>query len=116
MRHGWHFDGAAITVQLDSGRKQIIHLATFAFDGEEITRIYSRVGPIDALSDTQLSALLGLNFSLAFGALARYGDDLVMTETLLLQEHSHDQLAFAIRFLAETSDGYEKRIYGTDHH
>jgi hypothetical protein len=44
------------------------------------------------------------------------GDDLAMTETLLMSDSAHDQLGYAVRFLAETSDGYEKQIYGTDQH
>jgi hypothetical protein len=115
-QQGWHFDGSAVTVRLDNDRRQVVELTNFVFDGEDVTRLYTRVGPVSILSGTQLSALLGLNFSLAFGALASYGDDLVMTETLLLRESSLDQLAYAIRFLAEKSDGYEKQIYGTDHY
>ena len=113
-RQHWDFDGESVTVHLESGRKQVIQLLTFVFEGEEVIRLYTRVGPISALTATQLSALLGLNFSLAFGSLASYENDLVMTDTLLLRESSVDQLAYAIRFLAETSDGYEKQIYGTD--
>jgi hypothetical protein len=116
MRQKWVPDGSDVTVALSGGRKQLIHSEVYAFEGEQMIRIYTRVGPLQKLSETQLSALLGLNFSLAFGALASYGHDLVMTETLLVHDSAHDQLANAIRFLAETSDGYEAQIYGTDQH
>jgi hypothetical protein len=116
MRQKWVPDGSDVTVALSGGRKQLIHSEVYAFEGEQMIRIYTRVGPLQKLSETQLSALLGLNFSLAFGALASFGDDLVMTETLLVHDSAHDQLANAMRFLAETSDGYEDQIYGTDQH
>ena len=116
MRQNWEPDGSDITVALGGGRKQLIHSEVYAFEGEQMIRIYTRVGLLQKLSETQRSALLGLNFSLAFGALASFGDDLVMTETLLVHDSAHDQLANAIRFLAETSDGYEDQIYGTDLH
>ena len=114
QRQGWAHDGPDITLVLGDHRKQLVKSEVFLFEGEEIIRLYTRVGPLSKLSETQLSALLGLNFSLAFGALASYGEALVMTETLLMRELVHSQLVYAVRFLAETADGYEKLIYGTD--
>ena len=77
-------------------------------------RIYTAVGPVAPLSDIQLSAVLGLNARLAFGALAIAGDDLIMTETVLLNGDCHDLLAYAMGFMAETADRYEREIYHTD--
>ena len=114
MRQGWQHEGPDITLAAGGGRKQLIQSELFLFEGEEMLRLYTRVGPMNKLSETQLSALLGRNFSLAFGALASFGEDLVMTETLMMRASAHDQVAYAVRFLAETADGYEKQIYGTD--
>ena len=114
MRNDWEYDATSITLALGGGRKQVVNFEGMVYEGREVTRIYTRVGALANLSETQLSAILGLNFSMAFGALAAYRDDLVMVYTLLLREGSHDQLATSIRFLAETSDRYEGQIYGTD--
>ena len=114
MRQDWQHEGPDITVDLEGGRKQVIQSELFVFEGQEMIRLLTRVGSMQKLTDTQLSALLSLNYSLSFGALASFEDDLVMTETLLLHDSAHDQLAYAVRFLAETSDGYENQIYGTD--
>ena len=114
MRQGWQHEGPDITLVLEGGRKQLVHCETYLFEGLQMLRLYSRVGPMTRFSETQLTALLGRNFSLAFGALASYGEDLVMTETLLMHKSAHDQVAYAVRFLAETSDGYEDQVFGTD--
>lgn len=114
QKQGWQHDGPDITLSFEDKRKQLVQTEIFLFEGEEMIRVYTRVGPLNKLTETQLSALLGLNFSLTFGALASFGEDLVMTETLLMRDAAQDHLAYAIRFLAETSDGYEKQIYGTD--
>ena len=116
MRQGWQHEGSDITVNFADGRKQLVQSELYLFEGEEMIRLYTLVGPMNKLSETQLSALLGLNSSLAFGALASFGDDLAMTETLLMRDSAHDQLGYAVRFLAEAADGYEKQIYGTDQH
>ena len=114
MRNDWQHEGPDITVVLGDGRKQLVRSEVYLFEGVEMLRLYSRVGPMTKFSETQLNALLGRNFSLAFGALASFGEDLVMTETLMMHKSAHDQVAYAVRFLAETSDGYEDQIYGTD--
>lgn len=115
MRQGdWQHEGPDITVGFTDGRKQLVHSELYLFEGVEMLRLYTRVGPMNKLSETQLNALLGRNFSLAFGALASFGHDLVMTETVMMSDSAHDQVAHAVRFLAETSDGYEDQIYGTD--
>tara|TARA_R110001599_G_scaffold353459_1_gene592337 strand:- start:30886 stop:31269 length:384 start_codon:yes stop_codon:yes gene_type:complete len=114
QKQGWQHDGPDITLAFGDNRKQLVQTEVYLFEGEEMIRLYTRVGLLNKLTETQLSALLGLNFSLAFGALASFGEDLVMTETLLMRDSAQDHLAYAVRFLAETSDGYEEQIYGTD--
>lgn len=115
-RRHWQCDGSQATLILPGGRKQTLLFEEFIFEGNEMLRIFTRVGPVDKLTDVQLNAVLGINFSLAHGALAVYGNDLVMTDTFLVQESDQDQIAFAMQFLAETGDRYEKQIYATDEH
>ncbi|MEM1152981.1 MAG: hypothetical protein AAGI44_02505 [Pseudomonadota bacterium] len=114
MRQKWQLDGNQITVSITGGRKQFVRAEVFLYEGQEMIRLVTLVGPMSKLSDTQRSALLSRNSSLAFGALTALGDDLAMTETLLTHDAGHEQLSLAVRFLAETCDGYEEQIYGTD--
>jgi len=114
MRNKWQLTGRQATLPIPGGRTQVIELERFVFQGEEMARIFTLVGPADELSTVQLNAILSINFGLAFGALAFAGGQLVMTDTFLLKQVDHDQLAFSMNFLAETADGYERQIYGTD--
>ncbi|MCP5121810.1 MAG: hypothetical protein H6990_10620 [Pseudomonadales bacterium] len=116
QRREWRRDGQQATLILPGGRHQVVGFEQFLFEGEEMLRVSTTVGPVAALSDIQLSAVLGLNASLAFGALAIAGADLVITDTLLLTSHCHEQLGRAMRFIAETADRYEREIYHTDQH
>ncbi len=116
MRKDWECDGLQATIALPAGRHQVLSFDQFLLDGAEMMRIITVVGPVATLSEIQLNAVLGLNFSLAYGALAIAGDDLVMVDTFLLEGLCHDQLASAMTFIAETADRYEREIYHTDVH
>jgi hypothetical protein len=116
LRKDWPCDGQQATITLPSGRRQVLTFERFLFEGEDMLRIFTAVGPVASLSEIQLNAVLGLNSSLAFGALAIVGDDLVMTDTFLLNGDCHDQLAYSMSFMAETADRYEREIYHTDVH
>lgn len=116
LRKDWECDGKQATLALDRGRHQVLSFEEFLLDGEEMLRIITIVGPVAALSDIQLNAVLGLNRSLAYGALAIAGDELVMVDTFLLRGDCHEQLASAMTFIAETADRYEREIYHTDLH
>ncbi|MDH4039100.1 MAG: hypothetical protein OEW92_07365 [Gammaproteobacteria bacterium] len=116
LRNDWQCDGNQATLVIPGGRHQVLSFATFLFEGEEVLRITTAVGPVAPLSEIQLNGVLGLNASLAFGALAILGKDLVMTDTYLLKGDCHDQLAYAMGFIAETADRYEREIYRTDLH
>lgn len=115
-KNGWQRDGNKATMILPGGRKQVVYLEQFVFEGDDMARIYTHVGPVACLSEIQLNAVLGLNFSLAYGALAIYSENLVMTDTFLLDQIDQDQLTYSMRFLGETGDRYEQLIYATDKH
>ena len=55
-----------------------------------------------------------MNFRLPHGALAIYKDDLVMVDTLMVQEAGPAEITAAIAYLAETADQYEKTMFGPD--
>jgi hypothetical protein len=116
LRKHWQYDGRQATVTLEGGRRQIITFEEFLLDGEDMLRFFTVVGPVDILSPIQLDAVLRLNYSHAYGAMAICGYDLIMVDTLLLKHDCHEQLAYAIQFMAETADRYEREIYRTDHH
>ncbi len=114
LRNDWDCDGERATFKLAGGRHQVLSFEPFLLDGNDMLRVITVVGPVAALSAIQINAVLGLNSSLAYGALAMSGDDLIMVETMLLQGDCHDQLARAMSFMAETADRYEREIYHTD--
>ena len=116
LRKDWECDGVEANVKLPCGRHQVLSFEQFMLEGEEMLRIITIVGPVANLSPVQLNAVLGLNRSLAYGALAINGDDLAMVDTFLLRGDCHEQLASAMTFIAETADRYEKEIYHTDVH
>lgn len=114
LRKEWRRDGQQATLALPGGRHQVVSFEPFLFEGEEMLRVSTTVGPVAALSEIQLNAVLGLNASLAFGALAILGEDLVMTDTMPLKPDVHDLLARSVSFIAETADRYEREIYHAD--
>ena len=114
LRNDWECDGERATLRLAGGRHQVLSFEPFLLDGDDMLRIVTAVGPVAALSAIQLNAVLGLNSSLAYGALAIAGDTLTMVDTFLLSGDCHDQLARAMHFMAETADRYEREIYHTD--
>jgi hypothetical protein len=116
LRNDWQCDGRHATLVIAGGRHQVLSFERFLFEGEDMLRVFTAVGPVSSLSPVQLNGVLGLNASLAFGALALKGDDLVMTDTYLLKGDCHEQLACSMRFIAETADRYEREIYRTDRH
>ena len=114
LRNDWQCDGHQAIVPIANQRHQTLTFELFLFDGQDMLRIFTAMGPVASLSAVQLNGVLGLNASLAFGALAIRGNDLVMTDTYLLQGDCHAQLAHSMRFIAETADRYEREIYRTD--
>jgi len=114
LRNDWQCDGHQVVVPIANQRRQVLSFQRFLFEGRDMLRMFTAVGPVSSLSAIQLEGVLGLNASLAFGALAIRGNDLVMTDTYLLQGDCHAQLAHSMRFIAETADRYEREIYRTD--
>jgi hypothetical protein len=115
-RKDWQCGDGTATLILPRGRHQVLSLQQFVHEGEDMLRITTVVGPVASLTDIQINAVLRINHSLAYGALAILGEDLVMTETVLVKTDCHEQLAYAMTFIAETADRYEREIYRTDEH
>jgi len=51
---GWSRDGNAVTVSLAGGRRQVVHIKRMLFEGEDMVRLFTRVGLVNLLSTTQL--------------------------------------------------------------
>ncbi len=98
------------------GRQQLVTLEFFEFEGSDLVRLYSTIGRARALAAERLALALQVNARLAHGALAVRDEDLVVTDTLLLEDADPREISAALRYLAETADYYEKIFFGTDEH
>ncbi len=113
-KNRWTASGDSLEYTLPNGRKQLIFAEEFAHGDERMLRLYSHVGEESELTEIRLRAALSLNYKLPHGAFALREGKLVLTETFLLREADEDEVASAIRYLAESADRYERFIYGTD--
>ncbi len=112
--HGWEFTPAGVRVRFASGRQQMVEIGFFAFQKEELVRLHTTIGRIEELDPVRLIVALRINAELAHGALAVMDEDLVMTDTLMLDDAGFAEIEASIRFLAETADDYEQTLFGTD--
>jgi hypothetical protein len=94
----------------------VISLEFFEFESQELVRLYTVIGPADQLPTERLAMALKINARLAHGALAVLDGELIMANTLLLQDADAPEIEASIAYLAETADYYEKTLFGTDRH
>lgn len=113
-QRSWILTGQQIEVKLESGRRQIVLLDFFEFEETELVRLYTVIGAADRIEPPRLA--LRLNFDLPHGALAVKGDDLVMTDTLVVADADPGEVGPAIAFLAKTGDRFEETLFGPDEH
>lgn len=111
---GWELLPGGIRVPLPGGRSQLVDMEHYELGSQARLRFYTRIGPIASLGIVRMEVALRKNASLERGAFAIRDETLVMTETFALRDVAADEIEGAIRFLAETADGYEKAIYATD--
>jgi len=111
---GWEFTPHGVRVRLPDDRQQVIELGFFAFEKEELVRLRTTIGRVEELDPLRLTIALRINAELAHGALAIIDDDLVMTDTLMLDDADFGEIEASIKFLAETADHYERTLFGTD--
>ena len=111
---GWELTPSGVRVAVPDGRHQVVELEFFELEGEERVRLYTTIGRVDGMGAVRLTTALRVNANLAHGALAVRNDDLVMVDTLMLDEADGREVEATIRYLAETADRYEKLIFGTD--
>lgn len=111
---GWDLTPQGVRVNFASGRRQVVELEHFEFQQDELIRLSTTIGGVEELGQVRLTVALRINAELAHGALAVRGEDLVMTDTLMLRDANFDQVEASISYLAETADHYEKTLYQTD--
>ena len=113
-QQGWELLPTGVQVRFGDGRHQVVALEFLEYEGEELVRLFTTIGAVDGMTVRRLTAALRVNASLAHGALAVKDDELVMTDTLMLEDADPGEIEASIRYLAETADYYEKTIFGTD--
>ncbi len=111
---GWEITPNGVRVRFANGRQQIVELGFFEFQREELVRLHTTIGRVDALEPVRLTVALRMNAQLAHGALAIIDDDLVMTDTLMMDDADFREIEASVHFLAETADEYEGRLFDTD--
>jgi hypothetical protein len=113
---GWGFSGTRIELKFESGRHQLVELEFFDFEGEELVRLFSRIGSVKHMHPMRLTDALRLNFGLPHGALAVKDDELVVIDTLLVEGADAEEVEVSVRYLAETADHFERTMFGVDEH
>jgi hypothetical protein len=115
-QQGWQLLPEGVRVGLPGGRHQIVSLEFFEFEQEQLARLYSTIGRAEGLAPGRLALALQINARLAHGALAVRDGQLVILETLMLDEADAGEIEASVRYLAETADYYEKTLFGGDDH
>jgi hypothetical protein len=116
QEQGWTLQGNGVRVPLPEDRSQVVELETFEYEDETLVRLTTVIGGAAALSEVRIRAALELNARLPHGAFAVRSGDLVMTETLLLEDADATELEASLRYLAVTADRYEEQLFDTDEH
>ena len=111
---GWESLPNGIRVTWANGRHQMVALEFFELHEQEFVRLYTRIGPIEALDEARLGMALRVNAGLAHGALGVIHDSLAMLDTQILRDADFDEVKASIDYLARTADSYEKTLFGTD--
>ena len=116
QEQGWVFGRGRVEVKLGDGRHQVVWLEFFEFEEEELVRLYTTIGSRKGIGAAKLANALRLNFGLPHGALAVRDDQLVMIDTLLVEDADPGEIEASVAYLAETGDHFEKTMFGPDEH
>jgi hypothetical protein len=113
---GWGHSETQFEIKFEEGRRQIVFLEFFDFEGEELVRFYTVIGSVKSMNPLKLTQALRLNFGLPHGALAVRDDELVMIDTLMVEDADPGEIEASAAYLAETGDHFEKTMFGSDRH
>ena len=116
QEQGWELLPSGVQITWGDGRHQLVSLEFFEVAEEELVRLYTVIGAADAIDPARLQSALRLNYHLAHGAFALRDHELVMIDTLMLEDAGPGEIEACISYLAETGDYYERSLFGTDEH
>ena len=116
QERGWDLLPSGIRVALEGDRHQLVELDFFEYQTRPLVRLTTRIGSADEVSEVRLSLALQLNSELAHGAFALRDGELVMVDTLVLEDTDPGELDAVVDYLATTADRYEDRLFGRDEH
>lgn len=115
-REGWQRTGGAAVVPLPGGRQQVVGADTLVVDGDELLRLYTRVGEATVLNEARLLAALRMNARMRCGAISILGADLALVAIAPLREARADSVRAHILHLARQADDFERALFGRDVH
>jgi len=114
----WEYEdgdkSVAFTVPTENERRHRVRLTEFRHDNVSFVRFTSTIGTAEAVDPRRALSALGLNAHLAFGAIAIYRDELVLTESLPVGMIEAGAAILAISYLAQQADRYESVMFGDD--
>jgi hypothetical protein len=116
QERGWELLPIGIRVPLPAGRSQLVELDFFESGERPLVRLTTRIGGEHEVSKVRIPLALRLNAELAHGAFALRDGELVMLDTLLLEDTDPGELEAVVDYLAHTADRYEDRLFGRDEH
>jgi hypothetical protein len=116
QEQGWKLQGNGVHVPLPDDRGQVVEVETFEYEDEVLVRLTTVIGSATNLSEVRIQAAMELNARLPHGAFAVRQGELVMTETLLLEDTDPSELEASMRYLAVTADRYEEQLFDTNQH
>ena len=111
---GWKLERNRVELSIEGGRRQSVEVEPFEFSGEALVRLVSPIGPTEHIEPLHLNTALRLNYGLPYGALALRGDELVLIDSLMLDDVEPSEVEAVVRYLAETADHFERTLFGTD--
>lgn len=111
---GWGVAPGRVEIKFEGGRRQIVNLQDFEFEGSELVRLYSVIGNATRIEAARLTQALRVSFGLPHGALALNDDELVIVDTLAARDADPGEIRAVLRYLAETADHLERTMFGVD--
>jgi len=104
----------AFTVPTDNDRRHRVRLTEFRHENVSFVRFTSAIGSAEAVDPRRALSALGLNAHLAFGAIAIFREELILTESLPLGMIEPGAAILTISYLAQQADRYESVMFGDD--
>jgi hypothetical protein len=115
-REGWERTGSTAVVPLPGERRQVVGVDLLVVDGDELMRLYTRVGEAAVLNEARLLAALRMNARLRCGAISILDTDLALVDIVPLADARADAVRASILYLARQADDFERALFGRDVH